>query len=227
MEKLGANSEKIEILPNGGIDTNEFHPAVEPFFKEKLGLEDKIVILFAGRFDRGKGLDFLAESIFEVVKKKKEAHFILCGSGPLEKKLNQQLSDINVRRYVTFIPWIPYEKMPHLHASADIFVYPSIPLPMWEEQFGKSIVEAMACGKPIVSTTSGAIPEVVVNRKTGLLVAPEDSRALRDSLLILIEDEKLRKKMGRAGRKRVEENYSHEVVAKKTAKFLWKIIESE
>jgi glycosyltransferase involved in cell wall biosynthesis len=226
MINLGARNDRISVLPQTGVDIGRFSRKMDPHYRKKLGLEDKKIILFAGLLSKSKGVDVLVDAIPSTIKEEKKAHFIICGTGPLERKLKEEIEEKNLKEYVTFLEWVPYEKMPELHASADIFTYPSIPTPTWEEQFGYSMVEAMACGKPVVATNSGSIPEVVADEVTGLLVPPGNPLELARALKELISGNELREKMGKRARKRVEDNYSIEVVAKKTAEFLKFIAES-
>jgi len=87
----------------------------------------------------------------------------------------------------------------------DIFVLTSI-----KEHFGRVVIEAMACGKPVIATNSGAVPEIVEDKVTGILVPPEDSEKLAEAIIELLEDKEKAKEMGIAGRKRVEELFSIE-----------------
>lgn len=210
---------RIDVFPQTGIDIKIFNPKNFPKYKNKLNLEDKIVVLFAGNISYWKGLDFLIDSVPGVVNSNKNVHFLICGDGDFKKYLMEKVKNKKINNYVTFIDKVSYTEMPYVHASADIFVYPSIPTSFWKEQFGFSIVEAMATEKPVIVTNVGAMPEIVENNKNGFVVEPKNSIQITESILKLANDDKLRKKMGKEARKRVEKNYSVEVIAKKTLNF--------
>ena len=117
--------------------------------------------------------------------------------------------------FVTFSGRISYTDMPAIHRLADIFVLPSIPTPIWEEQFGMVLVESMASGKAVVSTQSGSIPEVVGD--AGVLVPPGDPGALAQELGRLLCDEAWRNELGHRARQRVVSTYAHDIVAERIA----------
>jgi glycosyltransferase involved in cell wall biosynthesis len=104
--------------------------------------------------------------------------------------------------------------LPLFYSIADVAVFPSVA----DEAFGISIGEAMSCGVSVVSTNVGGIPEVVNNE--GLLVSPRDDHALARALKTLIADQALRKKVADAGRKRIVENFSWDIIAKKFEKYI-------
>ena len=105
---------------------------------------------------------------------------------------------------VRFIGAVSHSETVDYYQGADVFLFPSI----WDEPFGLPVIEAMAAGLPVVSTRVGAIPEIVIDGVTGLLVEPGDSVALAAAVARLLDDEPLRAAMGAAGRARAEERFS-------------------
>jgi glycosyltransferase involved in cell wall biosynthesis len=105
---------------------------------------------------------------------------------------------------VAFRGFVPRAELVDFYYNADIFVFPVI----WDEGFGIPPVEAMAAGVPVVATRSGAIPETVKDQQTGFLVGKNDPHALAQSILKLLHDDELRKKMGRAARSWVHEKFN-------------------
>jgi glycosyltransferase involved in cell wall biosynthesis len=97
--------------------------------------------------------------------------------------------------------------MPRHYQQADLFVLPSR-----RESFGLVLAEAMACGLAVVATTAGAIPEVVEDGTTGLLVRPDEAQALAEAVISLLEDPEARRAMGIEGRRRVEKDFTWEEV---------------
>jgi glycosyltransferase involved in cell wall biosynthesis len=112
---------------------------------------------------------------------------------------------------VAFVGLIPRPELVDLYYNADVFAF----APIWDEGFGIPPVEAMAAGTPVVATRSGAIPEMVKDKQTGFLVSKNDPRALAESILRLLRDDRLREKMGRAARNWVHENFIWDRVAER------------
>ena len=118
---------------------------------------------------------------------------------PYLDHLKHKLVSLNISDNVTFRGQIAHEQVVKFYQAADVFVQPS-----FSEAFGMGIIEAMACQVPVVGTRVGGIPEIIEDGKTGFLVDAGDSRALANALIELLSNDDLRRKMGEAGRKRVE-----------------------
>jgi glycosyltransferase involved in cell wall biosynthesis len=118
---------------------------------------------------------------------------------------------------VAFHTPIPTEQMPAMLAQADALVLPSRSTPVWQEQFGRVLVEAMACGVPVVGSDSGAIPEVVGN--AGLIFPEGDALALTGRLHQLMASPALRLELADRGHARVVAHFSQERIAQQTAAF--------
>jgi glycosyltransferase involved in cell wall biosynthesis len=104
---------------------------------------------------------------------------------------------------VHFHPGLPHPEVLSRYQTADLFVFPSI-----SETFGVPVIEAMACGTPVVAGRAGGIPELVVSGKTGLLVERGNPRQLADAILKILADSCLARSMGEWGRKRVQDHFS-------------------
>jgi glycosyltransferase involved in cell wall biosynthesis len=172
-----------------------------------------------GRFVPEKGIFSLLDAFSMLLKNFSNVQLLIVGSGApqIRSQIVKSINENRIGRNVKFLGSIPYSLMPKIHNLADLFCLPSIPTRKWEEQFGFSLVEAMACGKPVVSTLTGSIPEVVKDRSTGLLVEPNDSTALRAALDTLIADEKTRMEFGRNGRQWVLQRFEANNVAQQLA----------
>ncbi|MCU0642499.1 MAG: glycosyltransferase, partial [archaeon] len=153
---------------------------------------------------------------------------------------------LGISKNVIFIDGFPYSQIERLYSICDVFVLPSFPLQSWDkttirqtiaetllpsfqfygwqEQFGYVLVEAMACGKPVISTFCGAIPEVVESGKTSLLTTPGNYHELSEALEVLLGDAKLRQQMGRAGRALAEKKYDSRKVAKQFIEVYKKVL---
>ncbi len=196
MEKVDA--ERISIIPPG-LDTNKFKSAGK--FDNS-----RITVLFVGRLVEGKGILDLINAMGGF-----DAKLSIVGDGPLRSDVISLSKKNNLD--MKFVDSLDYFEMAKVYNSCDIFCLPSKPTKIWEEQFGYAFIEAMACEKPVISTLSGSIPEVV-DEKSGILVNPGNVPELKDALGKLINDGRLRKKIGKNGRKRVLEKYDGKVIAR-------------
>ena len=202
----GAPVEKIRVLPYG-VDLERFRR------REKDG--EDIVILSVGRLVWEKGFDhilFAAKKLLQDPEVPAERlKFLIVGDGPRREILERQIQKLDLEKNVTLIRHLPYEEMPKIHASADIFLLPSLPIPSGQEQFGIVFVEAMACGKPVVAGRSGSIPEVI--GEAGVLVQPGDMLSIAQALKELILDKNLRDKYGQAALERARALFDADKVA--------------
>ncbi|MEM2953534.1 MAG: glycosyltransferase family 4 protein [Candidatus Bathyarchaeia archaeon] len=203
---------KIKVIFNG-VDLDKFKPARDKAkFKRELGFNDRdLLILYVGRLYSRKGLPTLISAIPHIVKKVRNARFIISGKGfsDEEKRLRGYAEKFKVRENVIFLGYFPDEKLPSLYKAADIFVFPSI-----YENMPFAMLEALASGLPVVTTRVGGIPEVIDNGKNGFLVEPYDSLALADKVLCLIENPSLALEIGLSGRKTVERRFNWNNIVK-------------
>lgn len=206
----GASPDRI-VQVNPGVDTELFSPG--PRYREIFNVcEDEFVILFVGWFLPRKGLDFLLFALRELMNgpdtRTKKPRLLVIGSGPGKERIDTLLTRLDLKDACSFPGSLPYDAMPEAFRAADAFVLPSIAAPEWQEQFGMSLIEAMACGVPTISTRSGAIPEIVGD--AGVLCQPNDFVALSDALRALMNDPAQQHDLARRGRQRVLEHFSLE-----------------
>jgi phosphatidylinositol alpha-1,6-mannosyltransferase len=151
----------------------------------------------------GKGIDSVIEVLPDILKDVPDLFYVVIGGGDLQARLEELAQESPARGRIVFIGKLRLEQLKHYYSRSDIFVMPSR-----QEGFGVVFLEAMALGKPVVAGNHGGAPEIVQDGVTGFLVNPDDHEALTDRLSRLLQDEPLRRKMGDAGRRRVEENYT-------------------
>jgi glycosyltransferase involved in cell wall biosynthesis len=156
-----------------------------------------------------KGQRYLVEAAVEVLRHEPDARFIIAGEGELRESLAQQIRHQHLDKHV-MLTGFRTDPLSVLKAL-DIFVMSSV-----TEGLGTSLLDAMACGKPIVATRAGGIPEVVADEETGILVPPRDAHAMAGAILRLLGDKSLRDRMGAAGLARVRANFTAEIMAAKT-----------
>ena len=184
--------------------------------KDRVLLEDfglnknDFVITFIGRLSRSKGvyeLLFAAQRLVNDLELNKYSiRFVISGNGPAKKAMRRIINRFQLEKNFVFIGYTPYEAVNKLYNLADVFVLPSIVTRLWQEQFGFVLVEAMASGKPIVTTYSGSIPYVLGD--AGVLVQPNDHFALYKAIKEIILNGQLRKDLGRRARDRAERYFS-------------------
>lgn len=160
----------------------------------------RTILLNIGRLVGYKGQRYAIEAL-----KGLDAELWLVGTGPLEGELRQLASELGVGSQVVFWGDADDEELAKLLHAADIFVFPSVTP---NEAFGLVLVEAMACGKPLVAChLRSGVPFVCQDQVNGLLVPPEDSEALRDVLSTLIQSPELRHRLGETGRARAKNEF--------------------
>jgi glycosyltransferase involved in cell wall biosynthesis len=180
-----------------GIDCNLFAPVD---FKKPA---DCIRIGYVKTLEGLYGPDVLINAIQRVLKVMPDAKLIMAGSDKMNGKLKTLAEELNIADKVEFTGFIPNEKVPELLNSFDIYVHPSI----CTESFGVAVLEASACGCPVVATRIGGVPEVCIDGRTGILVEPNNPDALADAIIKLAKNPELRHNMARAGREFVVNNY--------------------
>jgi starch synthase len=210
--------EKVTVIHNG-IDLEQYRLTTDRSYLVEKGISMPYV-LFVGRLSRQKGILQLLEAMTYL--KDTGMKLVLCASAPdtpeLEREVRQAV-DANPN-IIWLNEMVPRAKVVQLYSHALMFVCPSI-----YEPFGIINLEAMACQTPVVSSRVGGIKEVVVDGETGLLVEPDQPQELAAALYRLSENPDLRRRFRIAGRKRVEEHFGWDVIARRTVE-LYKIEKS-
>jgi glycosyltransferase involved in cell wall biosynthesis len=194
---FGANS--ISVLGNG-VDTEVFEPRdAKP--------EEKIV-LYTGHLAYNKGLIDLVEAARYVLCKYPEVSFVLTGRGPFEGEIRRMLAKMKMTENFRLVGFVERPTLIELYQNASVYVFPS-----YYEGLPTSILEAMACGTPVVATAIDGIPEVVIDGKNGFLVPLKDPKAIANAIVRLLGDKELRERIGRAARQTIREHFSWDTVA--------------
>jgi len=197
--------DKIVVAPSF-VDVKRFSPSVDGSnVRAKYALEGKKVVLFVGRLVPYKGLDYLVDA-FRLLSNDFDAALIIVGEGPLESQLKRRVEEFGLKN-VFFEGSVSGELLPQYYAACDVFALPSVTR---QEAFGLVLVEALACGRPVVSTNFSGMPYVVGD--AGLLVEPRDAEGLRSALSRILSDRKSAGEFAVKGRKRVLELFSRDVV---------------
>jgi glycosyltransferase involved in cell wall biosynthesis len=187
----------ISVIPYG-IDTEKFRPS-----SNGAGNEAPI-ILTVGRLERRKGVDVLLRAMPQIWQRFPGARVHLVGGeSDIQRRELKAMAPSDKQDQVVFPGFLTRDQLISEYQHATIYVAPT-----QYETFGYSILEAMSCGKPVVSTRVGAVPELVEDRQTGLLVNWDDSEALGDAILELLEKPLLAKRMGEQGRAKAKAWFS-------------------
>ena len=198
------------LIPNG-VDLEEFNPKVSPIKKFSDG---RINILFVGRIEKRKGLIYLLKAYKILEKKFKNLRLIIIGEGDLKKECEKYIRE-NGLKEVYFEGRVIGRELVSYYNGCDIFCSPAI----FGESFGIVLLEAMACGKPVVAFANQGYKEFLLGKKgERFLAKPRNPKELAQKLEILIKNPKLRKEMGEWGIKEAQK-YSWSKIADKVLDF--------
>ncbi len=193
------------VIPQFGVDEQAFAPASER------RRDDAFVIGYAGRLVREKGVDVLLLAFAQLPS---SARLIIVGEGQAAADLLALARRVNVAARVEFRPPLPSTRMPEFYRALDAFVLPSRSTPNWKEQFGRVLIEAMACGVPVIASRCGEAPNVV--GEAGLAFDEENHVALAEHLRTLMAQPRLRETLGQRGRARVLAHFTMRHIAERT-----------
>jgi len=200
---------KFNIIPNG-INTNLFYPIPE-IQREK----NRLIVTNSADMPL-KGLYYLLKAVAGI-SKARPIHLVVIGTPKKNGNIEKVIRDLGIANLITFTGRIDHLEFVKQYAKATVAVVPSV-----YEGFGLPVGEAMACGVPVISTTGGALPEVV--GEAGILVPPSDHYALARAIASLLDNPEHAKALGEAGYKRVLENFTWTKAAEKTVKIYREVI---
>ena len=204
----GVKSDRISVIPNGvtPLDTLSVDRSEA---RKNLGLnEADIFLLSIGRLTYQKGHEYFIQAMSKVVSVFPNAKAGICGDGPLRTQLESQISRLGLSDSVKLLG--AWDNVSPVLASADIFVLPS----RWEG-LSRALMEAMAAGIPVIATHVDGINDLVTNDAHGLLVPAQDPERLENSILQLLRDPEMMKRLGSAGRAHVLQIHSTDDMCKK------------
>ena len=198
VSKKLAPANRSRVITNG-IDLKLYqNPESGDKLRSAIGvLEDEVVLMFLGRLEEQKGPDILLEAFHEIEKDLGNIKLLIVGEGPQKDKLLQQAEVAGVLDHVKFLGW--REDIPDLLNTADVFILPSR-----YEAFPYVLLEAMASGLPCIASGVGDIPLIIQPDLNGILVPPNDAKALSKTIQLLIQNETLRRELGKTAREAVK-----------------------
>lgn len=215
----GIHTDTIRMIPNS-VDTTLFCPVNDD---QKADLRRKLdlsitgkIAIYTGRLVSYKGLPLLLRVWQDIQHKHNDTSLVLVGTGGLdihncETELKAYVEANGLQQSVHFTGSV--ENVPEYLQASDIFVFPTE-----NDAFPSSLVEAMTCRLPVITTPVGAIKTIVTDQQNGLVVQPGDFQQLYEALEMLITNTNLGSRLGQAGWQTVQDNYSAEIVTKKYVK---------
>lgn len=197
------------------INVHKFRPGLKTDLKKELGIKsDKRIIFSLGLLVEKKGFKYLIKAMSILNKKlRDQTILIIGGQGSEEIRLKKLVNDLGLQHNVKFVGEIDSKKTPHYYNIADLFVLPSIIDSSGEtETFGVVLLEALACGCPVIASDVGGIPDIVTP-KVGFLVEQKNEKQIANKIEMLLRNSKLRKKMSASARKRILKCFNPDKVA--------------
>ncbi len=211
----------VEVIPQFGVDPDIYQPMIRPSRPSKPSVllrrsarrpsQNEMVIGYIGRLVPEKGIDILLEAVAQL---RGPWELRILGSGPERDRLEKMAQWLGILPRVTFDLPIPSTQMPYYYSGLDVLVLPSRTRPNWKEQFGRVLIEAMACQVVVVGARCGAIPEVIDD--AGLTFVEGDPANLRAQLESLLGDTQLRLELAKKGRQRILDQFTQSQIAART-----------
>ncbi len=193
---------KKEVRPvTNGVDLKMFNAKNNgDYLKERYKVPQKDVLLFVGRLDHEKNIDWIIEAL-SIALKKVDIHFVIAGGGSQEENLKNLVGLLGLEKHVTFTGVITDQDLPYIYGTADCFVMAAT-----AELQSLATMEAMASGLPVIAANARALPELVVEGKNGYLFEPGDTKQLADIVVRIFENPALREEMGKSSLKLIRKH---------------------
>lgn len=208
----GAELEDIEVICDG-VDTKIFKLTDEKELRNRFGNDAEDIIIFQGVIDPQDNPEIILDAAREVLKKHHRTMFWIIGDGTALPRLKQRVAEDNLAKHFYFSGWVKQEEVARYISVSDIGL---VILPNNLSARGRVTLkefEYWACGIPVIASRLPALEEVVEEGKTGFFYEPEDFKGLAEKINLLIENEELRKEMGKRGMKVVKDKYEWEELA--------------
>ncbi|MFC5649859.1 glycosyltransferase [Paenibacillus solisilvae] len=201
--KIGCSREKI-IVHRMGVDSNKLKKTSQKTFSH-----EDVQIISIGRLVEKKGIEYGIRSVTNLLPQYPKLQYIIVGDGPLIEELKQLVKHLNADKNIVLMGAKNQDEIRKLLEQSDIMLAPSVTSKTGDQEgIPVVIMEGMAMELPVVSTWHTGIPELVLDEITGLLAPERDINSISVQIARLVNDPNLRKQMGRAGRRVIEEHYS-------------------
>jgi glycosyltransferase involved in cell wall biosynthesis len=191
--------DRIKVIYNG-INVEDYAETKTKDLHKELGIPENIPLIgFVGRLSVQKGIEYLLKAFLKV-KSRLNAHLLIAGTGELEEHIKKFISQNNLKDSVYLLGF--RDDTNNIMRTIDLLILPSL----WEG-FGIVLIEAMAAGKPCLTTQISSMPEIVENNISGIVVSARDSNSLAEACLKIISDKELANKMGMEGKRIANERF--------------------
>lgn len=182
------SSKKCEVL-NPGVDTNRFVPTdLDEAFRSKMSWKGKNVLLTVGRLQRRKGQDYMLEALPELLKSFPDLFYAIVGRGECEAELRASIEILGLSNNAAVYTDLDDEALIRSYQQCDIFILPNRTIGSDIEGFGMVLVEAQACGKPVIAGDSGGTVETMIVGKTGEIIDCSSPESIIEGLLPILKD---------------------------------------
>ncbi len=210
---LGVAAERVVVVPNG-TNAEKFRPFQREEARARLGLSATPLLLSVARLVPRKGLDSVLRALPQLSTRiPGGVDYVIAGTGPDRERLLALARTLGVAERVRMLGHVADADLPLWYAACDVFVMPARSEPPDVEGFGLVFLEASACARPVVGVRSGGVVDAIEHEKTGFLLDPADDAALCEALSRLLLEPNLAAEFGRAGRARVERDFTWKRVA--------------
>ena len=210
--------DKVVEIANG-VNEENYRADYSKAFRQNYASPDEQIILYIGRIVREKGIQVLIQSIPEVLERNPASKFVIAGKGPYLDSLKAQADYLGISNRVYFTGFISDEERNKLYRCADLAVFPSL-----YEPFGIVALEAMATMTPLIVSAVGGLVEFVEDGENGLTVPPNDSHLLAQSILQLLNEQRVARRLANNGYRLVKEKYSWKQIARQTVKVYQEVL---
>jgi glycosyltransferase involved in cell wall biosynthesis len=217
---LAPHADKIVEIPYGiNLDQYRLSPALLSRTRDLRAGHPRPLVLFVGRLVYYKGVEYLIRAAAEV-----DVDLVIIGEGPFGPRLKKLVDQLGLGARVHFLPHLPKDELLLFFHACDCFVLPSVAR---SEAFGIVLIEAMACGKPLVSTELGTGTSWVnQHNTTGFVVPAGDPQALAEAIRRIVSDRELADDFGKAAERRAREVFSREAFASRYVRLFRELLDS-
>lgn len=220
---------RVELMPLG-VDSNVFHRRDAETLRAELGVQDSFLVGYVGKLTEAKGIADLLAAFRQLPD---AAQLLIVGTGKLGRMVSELADEPGVGDRAHWVKGVAHVELPGYLSAMDVLVLPSVevhasavqrgvPIP-WREQFGRVLVEAMACGVPVVGSSSGLIPEVI--GEAGATFRAGDAGDLAEKLTIAMNDDQWRERCAREGLEQVRAKYSWDRICRRYAEVFRELVE--